>query len=209
MESGDQLLNSMRVRGEMPIPIAHNDLVIEFLRTDRDTLCIAEDDHVGSQDVLRKMRQKEENWDFDVVCASYVNRTPRAGATVAVGFWFVPEEDGEIANDYGEYSVTMKPMETAETGTQEVDGSALGLVLIRRWLLEAMRGAKAPAETHFFDWRGRNSLDIHFYGKLHAMGGIRCGVDRDNDIGHIGKKIYTMTEFFKSRAQYVEEANNG
>ena len=70
LEPGDMLLNGNDVPGEMPIPLLHNALVKEFLRSDRDTLVIVEDDHVGPQDVLRQMRAKEENQGFDIVCAT-------------------------------------------------------------------------------------------------------------------------------------------
>jgi hypothetical protein len=195
-EPGDQCLNSANVQCEVPIPLAHNRLVAEFLRGDRDTLLLIEDDHVGPQDVIRKMRQKEENWDFDIVCASYTNR--RHGS-VATGFML---GDGGRPNEYGEYLCQMNQMDVWESGTQPVDGAALGAVLIRRWVLEAMRGERELEETFWFDWRGRNSQDVNFYGKTHALG-ARVGVDRDNDVGHIGQHIYTMREFYHARQQFI------
>lgn len=206
LEEGDQLLNNARLRCEVPIPMAHNGLVQEFLRTDRDTLCIIEDDHVGPQDVLRQMREKAENWGFDIVCASYTNR--RDGM-VAVGFNF--NDNGE-PNEYGEYGCRLEPMTVWDEGTQPVGGAALGLVLIRRWVLDTMRGNKRPDEAFWFDWVGRNSQDVHFYGKAQKVG-ARVGVDRDNSIGHIGKHIYTMKDFYRARTEFlkknVEEATNG
>jgi len=199
MEEGDQCLNSMNVACEVPIPLAHNALVREFLTTDRDTLLIIEDDHVGPQDVIRQMRQKEENWDFDIVCASYRNR--RQGGPLAVGFVL---DNGGQTNEYGEYRCLMDEMGVWETGTQPVHGAALGVVLIRRWLLEVMLGEKDPEEMFWFDWRGRNSQDVNFFGKAYQLG-ARVGVDRDNDVGHIGQHIYTMSEFYKARADYLAE----
>jgi len=186
--------------------MAHNGVVMEFLRSDRDTLCMVEDDHVAKQDIVRRLREKKENWDFDIVCASYTNR--RDG-TVAVGFTF---SDNGDTNEYGEYGCTLEPFKVAESGTQEVGGAALGLVLIRRWVLDAMRGDRAPDEAFWFDWRGRNSQDVNFYGKVQKLG-ARVGVDRDNDIGHIGKKVFTMREFYKERDKFLkekeQEATNG
>jgi len=198
MEDGDRLLNNARLRCEVPIPMAHNGLVQEFLRTDRDTLLIVEDDHVGPQDVVRKMREKPENWQFDIVCASYTNRRDNA---VAVGFAL---DDGGKPNAYGEYSCILKPFEVWEKGTQPVDGAALGVVLIRRWVLDAMRGDKGLDEAFWFDWRGRNSQDVNFYGKAHALG-ARVGVDRDNDVGHVGRHIYTMADFYKGRQEFLNK----
>ena len=198
LEDNDKILNNSRLTCGVPIPLAHNGLVAEFLRTDRDTLCIVEDDHVGPQDVIRRMREKEENWQFDIVCASYPNR--RDGRMV-MGWNFA---DNGKPNEYGEYGCRLEPMKVMRSGTQEVDGAAVGCVLIRRWLLDAMRGNKLPDEAFWFEWRGRNSQDIQFYGKAHRLG-ARVGVDRDNDIGHIGRHIYTMKQFYESRDKYLKE----
>lgn len=202
LETGDQFLNTERVRGEVPIPMAHNAIVKEFLfHSTRDTLIIVEDDHVGPQDIIRKMRQKPDNQRFDIVCSSYVNRR---GPTVAVGFDFTPEGP----NEYGEYDCILDPWRVAETGTQEYDGATLGLVMVRRWVLEAMMGDSHPDEYFWFDWRGRNSQDIQFYAGAKQVG-ARTGVDRDNDVGHISRRIYTMNDFFKLRheAEQAREAD--
>jgi hypothetical protein len=124
---------------------------------------------------------------------------------MVVGCNFQPEAETE----YGEHGVVMAPGEVAETGTQEYDCAALGLVLIRRWVLEAMQGYRKPEEMFWFDWRGRNSQDIRFYWDAKQVG-ARVGVDRDNDIGHVGQKIYTMREFYQKRAEQArKEAKNG
>ena len=91
-------------------------------------MCIVEDDHVGPQNIIEQMRYKPANQRFDIVCASYVNRR---GPTTAVGFHFT--EGGP--NEYGEFDCLVEPMKVTETGKQEYDGAALGLVLIRRWVL--------------------------------------------------------------------------
>jgi len=200
MEPGDRLLNNSRLRCEVPIPMAHNGLVQEFLRTDRDTLCIVEDDHVGPQELIRRMRTKRENWDFDIVCASYTNRRTDAGP-VAVGFML--GADGQ-PNEIGEYLCRLNQMEVQESGTQVVDGAALGVVLIRRWVLDALRGDRHPEEANWFEWVGHNSQDVNFYGKVHALG-ARVGVDRDNDVGHVGKVIYTMRQFYEARDKFKRE----
>ena len=198
LEPHDQLLNNANLRCEVPIPMAHNGLVVEFLKGNRDTLCIVEDDHVGPQDVIREMRLKEENQRFDIVCASYVNRRP---PLVAVGFDFASMEP----NEYGEFECVVEPFKVAEEGTQEYDGAVLGLVLIRRWVLEQMQGDQALEDTFWFDWRGRNSQDVQFYARVKRLTGARVGVDRDNDVGHVGEKIYTMKEYYKLREEYRKQ----
>lgn len=206
LEPGDEFLNTGMVPGEVPIPIAHNALVAAFLRTDRDTFCMVEDDHVGAQDVIRKMREKQENWDFDIVCSSYPDRR---GGEVMMGFDFA---DDVPVNEYGELTCVLAPLSVPESGTQEVGGGALGLVLIRRWVLEAMQKTLNPADTFWFDWRGRNSQDVIFYDRARRVG-ARSGMDRDNDIGHIGHKVYWAEEYYRrmhiSREKLAQEAKNG
>ena len=138
--TGDRLLNNHNVPGEVPIPMAHNALVREFLRQHGlETMCMIEDDHVGDQDVVERLRTKEENFGFDIVCASYINR--RSDLT-AVGCNFAPGTDTE----YGEFGMILHPFRVATEGTQEYDVAALGLVLVRRWVLEAMLGDEDPEE---------------------------------------------------------------
>lgn len=197
--TGDRLLNNRNVPGEVPIPMAHNALVREFLRQHGvETLCMIEDDHVADQDVVERIRTKPENQEFDIVCASYVNR--REGSHVAVGCNFA---DG-CNNDYGEYGMVIEPFKVQSTGTQRCDVAALGLVLIRRWVLEAMLGDDDPADHFWFDWLGRNSQDVRFYWEARKVG-AKVGVDRDNAIGHIGKKIYYMQDFYDRREQLRQE----
>ena len=206
LEDGDACLNTPDLTCEVPIPMAHNGLVKEFLKTDCDTMCIVEDDHIGPQDQIRRMRTKPENQDFDIVCASYTNRRNRA--TAAIGFDFL-----EDVNDYGEYNLNISPANVWKEGTQPMDGAALGCVLIRRWVLEEMLGDNDPSEFFWFDWRGRNSQDVVFYARVRELldGRARVGVDRDNAIGHVGKRIWTMGDFWRvwDRPQFMEAIENG
>ena len=83
-------------------------------------------------------------------------------------------------------------------GTQEYHGACLGLVLIRRWVLEKLQITYDPQESFWFEWRGRNSQDVNFYARTHFEAKARTGVDRDNDIIHIGKKKWTMKEYWET-----------
>ena len=205
LEDGDILLNDNSYPRPMPIPVGHNVLAKRFLETGADTLCIVEDDHAGQQDTIRRLRTKPENLGFDIVCASYVNRH---NDLTPVGFNF-----SDRVSPYGEYEMLLSPVNVAESGTQEYDGAALGCVLIRRWVLEAMRGDAATEDWFPFDWHGRNSQDVVFYHRARAVG-ARVGVDRDNALIHIGEAEYRMEDFFEQRRrslekQNAEESNNG
>lgn len=198
LEPGDHFLNTQFVPGEVPIPLAHNALVAEFLRSDRDTLCIVEDDHSGEQGILRAIRNKEENWNFDVVCASYVSRRE---PLTAVGCNLA----GSVTR-YGEYDCEIRPMDVWRSGTQPVDVACLGLVLIRRWVLEALVDGTLE-ESFWFDWNGRNSQDVVFYAKVKELG-AKVGVDRDNAIVHWGYQPFTMSEYYKRMDKVIQEAKN-
>ena len=191
-EAGDTFLNGSDVPGQVSMPAAHNALVRAFLETTADTLCIIEDDHSADQDVVRRMRQKRENWEFDVVCASY---PARRGVAAVVGADFV-----EVSEE-GEALCRLDPLAVTRTGTQQYDCAALGLVLIRRWLLEEM-AKQGAAETGWFQINGRNSLDIGFYVQAQALG-ARVGVDRDNSIVHWGRWGWTMEQFYRWQEQQM------
>jgi hypothetical protein len=197
LEDGDQFLNTQNVLGEVPIPMAHNSLVVEFLNTDRDTFVLVEDDHKAPQDVIQQMRNKPANLPFDIVCATYINRH---GPLLAVGYNF----DGS-RTDYGEYSCLIEPKKVAKTGTQEYDGACLGLVFIRRWVLEKLKNTYDPQASFWFDWRGRNSQDVNFYARAHFEAEARVGVDRDNEIVHMGRKEYTMADYWNLMDKHKEE----
>lgn len=204
LEEGDILLNDNSYPRPMPIPMGHNALAYRFMQTEADTLCIVEDDHAGQQETIRWLRTKPENLGFDIVCASYVNRRPDL---TPVGWNLSGSQSA-----YGEYEVMVNPMGVAETGTQEYDGASLGCVLIRRWVLEALRGDAQGEEWYPFDWHGRNSLDIIFYARAKAVG-ARTGVDRDNSLIHVGEAEFTMDDFFEQRNRALEkkrrEGNDG
>ncbi len=107
---------------------------------------------------------------------------------------------------YGELELTLRPFDVAEAGTQSYDVAALGLVLIRRWVLEAIQGNQKTADTFWFDWRGRNSQDVQFYWHAKQVG-AQAAVDRSVQIGHIGKRIYYPRDFYAERAK--QEVGNG
>ena len=200
-ETGDVFLNDGNVPGEVPIPIAHNALVREFLETDCDTLLILEDDHSGDPGVVRAMREKAENWAFDIVCASYVGRR---GLPKAMGWHFV--EYSEIAG----WKMRHNHEEVELNGTQEYDGAGLGLVLIRRWLLEEMLGDEDPELFCWFQWNQNNSQDVWFYRQAKDLG-ARVGVDRDSCILHWGKHGWSMEHFaeWRERGRAEIAARNG
>ena len=209
MEPGDVFLNDNDMPGEVAGVDSHNALVRAALQTNCDTLCIVEDDHCDEDNqTIRRLRSKPENLDYDIVCASYTNRR---GAPKPVGFTFSDWEGGVPVKRAGGYRVELDYENTALEGTQEVDGSALGCVLIRRWVLEVIAGRRNLDDVRWFVWDDNNSLDIGFYA-LAQMVGARCAVDRDVWIQHVGKYIYTKRDFVTWREngrRRLKEADNG
>lgn len=202
LEPGDVLLNDETVNAPEPIPVIFNRLIARFLETDRDTLCIVEDDHVGDHDVIRRMREKPANRDFDIVTANYVNR--RADPFI-VGYDLAPKR-----NRHGEYICAIDHANVWKTGTQPVGGSAMGLVLIRRWVLDAMLAGGNPANEQWVEWKAGNSQDIQFYGRAREVG-ARVGVDRDANIGHMAGVVRTVEDFWRARegTQAMREGAQG
>jgi hypothetical protein len=204
----DYLLMSQDIPHSVPIPLAHNAIVREFLKVPGlDTLLIIEDDHVGDQDIIERLRTKPENLGYDIVCASYPTRRGKPPSAIGMVFDMVEP------NTYGEVGCLVEPLKVARTGTQTVGCAALGCVLIRRWVLQAMadraleQGAPDIDGVFWFDWVGRNSQDIQFYWKARDLG-ARVGVDRDNTVGHVGRYTYTMQEFYEYWEKYKTEGNN-
>jgi hypothetical protein len=202
-EDDDELLIRPDVPVEVPIPMAHNAIVRAFLTTEADTLCMIEDDHVADQEVVRRMRTKPANLEFDIVCASYVNRR---GTPLPMG-WFFGDGQGRIlepgeplpANRRG-YQCCFDLAGVTLSGTQAYDGAAAGLVLIRRWVLEEILAQDDASLEHclWFEWKGESSQDVDFYAKARAVG-ARVGVDRDNWVGHVGTKVWTRDDFVQWR----------
>ena len=198
LEQGDVFLNDGDVPGEVPIPAAHNALVREFLKTDCDTLLIIEDDHSGDPEIVRGMRQKPENWPFDIVCASYVGRR---GTPKAMGWDFL-----EYSEATG-WRLRWKNEAVKLSGTQEYDGAGLGLVFIRRWVLEAMLGDADPASFPWFQWHRGNSQDVWFYARAREVG-ARVGVDRDHWLIHWGKYPWSRSDFVRWRERGRAQAGS-
>ena len=187
-EPGDVMLNDGDVPGEVPIPVAHNAIVREFLKTDCDTLLIVEDDHSGDSGIVRAMRENPNNHAFDIVCASYVGRR---GQPKAMGWDF----DGR---DERGWKIRWNNAAVELTGTQEYDGAGLGCVLIRRRVLEDMLGDNDPNVFQWFRWGGHNSQDVAFYRMAKDVG-ARVGVDRDNWLIHWGKYPWAKDDFIRWR----------
>ncbi|MFA5635826.1 MAG: hypothetical protein WC977_07965 [Anaerovoracaceae bacterium] len=189
--AGDILLNDAEIPMEVPHPVAHNALARAFLATDADTLLLIEDDHCGDEEVVHRMRDKEENWGFDVVCASYVNRRGQP--------W--PVGCGELTGMEAEQGleINLDLRRVAESGTQETSMAALGLVFIRRPVLEAMLGDEDPESFLWFQMKGGSSLDMWFYREVKRLG-FRAGVDRDEWLGHVGRHIWTKNDYDREYA---------
>jgi hypothetical protein len=203
--AGDVLLNDAEIPMEVPHPVAHNALVRAFLETDCDTLLLIEDDHNADEEIVERMRSKAANWEFDVVCASYVNRR---ATPWPVGCGVFTGEEGPAG-----LRINLDLRRVAESGTQQTPCAALGLVFIRRRVLEGMLGDADPATFEWFKMLGASSLDLWFYREVQRLG-FRAGVDRDEWIGHVGRYIWGKGDYERALAELVARTttdleNNG
>ena len=70
-----------------------------------------------------------------------------------------------------------------------------------------MLNAKYPGFSGF-EWKGFSSQDVVFYVRAKELG-VRVGVDRDNAIGHVGEKLWTMGDFYEWQESKLKEADGG
>ena len=189
LETGDVFLNDGNVPLQVPIPVAHNAIVREFLRTDCDTLLLIEDDHSADPELVRNMRNSATNQEFDIVCASYIGRR---GQPKPIGWFFHEHTPTGWRLRYNNGDVQ-------SSGTQEYDGAGLGCVLIRRRVLVDMLGDNDPDTFFWFMWVNNNSQDVYFY-ELARNVGARVGVDRDNWATHWGKYPWRREDYERWRA---------
>ena len=195
-QPGDKVLNTLGADGRpniemgVRLPLAHNKIIREFLRTDADTLCIIEDDHGFPADQLNRMRFKPENQEFDIVCAGYTNRR-MDGCLIPTGWWMPKTDEAKAKYMAG---IHLKRIE--RTGTWAVDGAALGFVLVRRGVLEAMCGDNDPELFMWAECIRECSPDMPFYYRAHEAGAT-VGVDMDNPVIHIGSYRYSLADSWR------------
>jgi hypothetical protein len=176
----------------VPSHYAATHLMRRFLATDCDTLLLIDDDMVFNPGTLGEMRDKEENWEYDIVSAFTTQRVqPPRGIVLRLGEQ-PPFPDSENGLYYD-----MLVDDVRAGATMGVDATGLAFTLIRRSVLEAFvsAGGSPPSHTHFVEWgRGGEGEDVNFCRRAGSLG-AKIAVDVAAHVGHVGAVHYGWTEF--------------
>lgn len=195
-------------RHAMPAHWASNAIARDFLRTDRDTLLMIDDDMSFPMDAVEKLRLNRDNWPYDIVFAFCTHRVWPPKPVVLRRLEAPPEP----VSLNGEFYEPIPNLDQFDNQVKEVDAVGLAFTLIRRPVLEAMVETYGPEYTFWFEsmdrkglfketfhhrdmnleatsWftygEGKESDDIPFSRKAREMG-FRMAVDLSVKIDHIG-----------------------
>ena len=221
LDPGDTVLMP---RAHMPAHWAADALVRDFLRTDKDSLLMIDDDMTFAPDALAKLRHNEKNWDYDIAFAFCTWRTEPPKPVI---YRLVDEQPPEPMSRQGEYYIPVVNFQDGEL--VEPDAVGLAFTLIRRHVFEAMidhdygpvwqywfeslsrrdifrETAPSPDGdlslefTSFFNYgEGKESDDIPFSRRVRELG-YRMVVDTSVMIGHIGHQPLGWPHFKRWRA---------
>jgi hypothetical protein len=167
----------------------------DFLRSNRDTLLMVDDDMDFPGHQLEVMRESATNQDFDVVMAFATHRAHPPKPVML--HW-----QGPAANEAtGAYSFVLP---TEQQGTMQTDAVGLAFTLIRRSVLAAMLGDQDIELWFPFEYgAGWESDDIPWSARCREMG-FRMGIDTDHPIGHIGCHSYGWNDYLEWQAKLTE-----
>lgn len=165
----------------MPAHWSANEIARSFLRGDKDSLLMVDDDMAFPMDALHRMRENQANWEYDLVMALAMRRNWRAPTPVVMRYMGAPPMPQALRGDHFE----SEPKNIK--GIVEVDAVGLAFTLIRRRVLEAMTNEEYGLD-HTYDFftygPGRESDDIPFSRRCRDMG-FRMAVDATVKIGHL------------------------
>jgi GT2 family glycosyltransferase len=189
LREGDEFIKPV---AGVPSHYAATYLMRRFLATDCDTLLLLDDDMVFNPDTLEKMRDKQENWEYDIISAFTTQRVqPPRGIVLRLG-----EQPPFPDSENGVY-YDMLVDEVQSGATMGVDAVGFAFTLVRRSVLEAIVAAEGlpVSHTHFVEWgSGGIGEDVNFCRRAGSLG-ARIAVDVDAHVGHVGSVHYGWTEF--------------
>lgn len=186
-------------QSQMPAHWAANRIARDFLRTNKDSLLMVDDDMTFAPDAVRRLRQNADNFNYDVVMAFATHRVwpPRP-----VVMWLEDEKapPQSLRGDHYTMITNFKDGDVVE-----VDALGLAFTLIRRRVLEAMVNDDWGIEHSFFFGydRGVESDDIGFCRRCRQLG-FRMAIDTGVKIGHIGARPLGWHDY----QRWLSERNN-
>lgn len=184
---GDSVLMPV---GWLPAHWAANALARDFLRTDKDSLLMLDDDMSFDENSLELLRSNKENWDYDIVFGFC---THRVWPPKPVVLQRVHEDVGKPESLHGSIYKTMNIV--PDNSVIEVDAVGLAFTLIKRHVIEAMTEEYGPMFTFYFTYgQGFESDDIPFCEKAKDLG-FKIAVDTNVKIGHVGQSVFGWNEY--------------
>lgn len=200
LEMGDRIL---RPEHSKPGQIAANDLVRSFLSTDCDALLFIDDDMTFNKDVLGKIRNNTENYNYDVVMgfATFKSVPPHA-----IVYDLDKEQPGVPESLRGAHYSARAHID--DNSVTEVDAVGLGFTLVKRHVFEQMLSEHGPDYTAWFTFGELGEgEDVRFSQKARELG-FRLAVDTNAHIGHAGTQVFGWNEHQQFIKQ-LEKQNNG
>jgi len=188
MRNGDTVLMPV---GWMPAHWAGNALVRDFLRTDRDSLLMIDDDMVFEQDALELLRSNPDTMEYDIVFGFCTHRNWPPRPVVMR----VQEQQPGLPFSLMGQSFDYAHEEIADGAIVDVSGVGLAFTLIKRHVLESMTDEYGPMFTSYFTYGpGMESDDIPFSRRARELG-YRMAVDTNVKIGHIGQTVFGWADY--------------
>lgn len=192
LRTGDTVLMPQM---HQPAHWAATKLARGFLRGDKDSLLMVDDDMTFPMAAAHRLREHRANWEYDVVMAFATHRTwpPKP---VTLKLMDEPPAPQSLRGGCFGYDLDVEVGQVVE-----VDALGLAFTLIRRRVLEAMVDDEwGVDETYFFRYgQGWESDDIPFCHKCRELG-FRMAIDAGVPVGHIGAQPLSWEEFVKWRA---------
>lgn len=179
LRTGDSVLMP---RMHMPAHWASNELAADFLKGNKDTLLMLDDDMDFPMDAVHRMRENMANWEYDVVMALAVRRNWQKPSVVVMRSLGETPLPHSLRGDHFE----ARPRVVLDGQPIEVDAVGLAFTFIRRHVLEAMVNEDWGVDNtyDFFTYGpGKESDDISFCRRCRELG-FRMAIDTSVRIGH-------------------------
>lgn len=158
-----------------------------------DWILFIDDDMVWDPELVGKLIQTRDEFDFDMLGALCFRRSPPHEPTLYM----------REAPTWGKYNY----LETWDDDIIEVDATGMAFLVVHKRVFERIAGTEMPpyevrtsmAPPNFFRWEGTLGEDLRFCQDAKAAG-CRIYVDTRLEIGHVGERVIRRRDFLTSLA---------
>ena len=182
--------------------MAANAMVVEFLKSDCDSLLMVDDDMILPQDALSKIRDNESNWEYDIVQGFCTHKTYPPHA---VAYRLVDEQPGFPESLGGLKYNALAHLE--DNDVTDVDAVGIAFTLIKRHVFESMLSEHGPEYTVWFDTGGHSEMEDMRFSRRFREAGFSACVDTSAKIGHVGRHVYGWNEH-QQFVKILEKSND-